>query len=133
MNPPFLRKTLSEKNGVGNLDQFSSNEHPQMQQMLNNGLGLYFISSTSGTGRAIHFLLKIHKLILGGIIIYLSLTAMTIVWKLTNMTKMEVVDTAIGPHVIVFFGLFYGEFKRNILKGSGSMVGVSIVKPLLIP
>jgi hypothetical protein len=131
--PTFFRTTPIEKDLSNLFEQF------QIRQALNAELNVYGIVSTSGSGRAIPILIKLPHLskikgfFIFGIIIYPGLSAMTTVWRLTNMTAGTVVDVGVGPHVVVFLGIGFATYKRIIFGGAGSMYGISIVQPFIFP
>jgi len=135
--PPF-QTPCSDKNIIGYLKQMDSEEQLQLQQLFDAQVGLYGIVSSSGSGHAIPILIKIPHLKLkgfffAGIIINTGLSALTNVWKLTNLTSGEIIDFGVGPHVVIFIGIGYATYKRILLGGAGSMFGASIIQPTIIP
>ena len=138
-NTSFVKTTILEKNILDSLKQINTEGQLQTQPALNLSLGIYVIASTSGVGNTIHLLLKSPHIknskgiFFAGVIFNLGLTAVTTVWKLTNSTGKKVVDIGLGPHVVVFVGLGYSTYQRNIKGGAGSFIGVSITKPLIFP
>jgi len=137
--PNLSARAALEENVSSYLELLSTEAQQQVQQAAAAGVSTYIIYSSSGSGRAFHVFLKIPHLrnskgfFLAGIIVYTGLTALTVVWKLTNGTARVIVDTGIGPHVVQLTGIGYSSFKRNLAGGSGSMVAVSFKQPTLTP
>lgn len=111
----------------------------QVQQAMANETNGYLIYTSSGSGSSLHVLVKIPHLrnskgfCLGGFIMYTGLTALTVVWRIANGSASDVVDTRIGPHVVVFTGFGYSFFLRNKKGGSGRIIGVCLTQPSIIP
>jgi hypothetical protein len=128
-----------EKNVLNSLKLYYDQEQRHLYQSLNTSLGLYGIVSSSGTGHAIHLLLKTPHIrnskgfFIAGVILYTGLTALTTVWQLTNGTNIKIVDIGVGPHIVIFIGFGYSMFKRNIKGGAGKIIGVTVIKPLIFP
>ena len=115
----------------------------QLSHPLKTQLGLYAIISSSGAGLAFHGFFKIPHIrnqkgfFIATIILYPGLTAFTTVLQyttnVTNGTAWKIVDSRLGPHIVVFIGLGFSMFKRSIIGGKGKMFGVTLFKPHIYP
>jgi hypothetical protein len=128
-----------QRNLLDYLEFFNADTQQQVRQTSTAKLDMYLVFSTSGTGNTFHMLLKIPHLrnskgiFFAGVIVNTGVTAMTMVWRMTNATNGTLVDAQIGPHVVVFLGIGYSTYNRNLRGGSGSMLAVSPLQPFLLP
>jgi hypothetical protein len=137
---PISSHSPQEQDLSSYLACFDTDTLQSIHQAQAAGLDMYVVFSTSGTGRAIHLLLKIPHLrnsrgvFVFGMIVYSGLTAMTTVWRLQNGTNGTLVDAQIGPHGVMFIGVGYSTYNKNFKgSGAGTMLGVSPLQPFLFP
>jgi hypothetical protein len=137
--PASSLQNIPQENPFDYLKNCSTETQQQVHQALTAGLDMYLVFSTSGTGHTFHMLLKIPHLrnskgiFFAAMIVNTGLTAMTTVWRMNNATNGTLVDAQIGPHVVVFLGIGYSTYNRNLRGGSGSMLAVSSLQPFLLP
>lgn len=118
---------------------FDEDVQQRIRQSLENGLSIYLTFSTSGLGKAhrIYFpfllrILKPHGIFFAALIFYSGISALTTIWEWNIGTGIQIVDGAVGPHLIFIVGLGYTSAKRNIGDGKGRIVAVSLTKPLIL-
>jgi len=118
---------------------FDEDVQQRIRQSLENGLSIYLTFSTSGLGKArrIYFpfllrILKPHGIFFAALIFYSGISALTTIWEWNIGTGIQIVDSAVGPHLIFIVGLGYTSAKRNIGDGKGRIVAVSLTKPLIL-
>jgi len=133
-----LATDMVEKKVSSYMETLNTETQQQIQQAVAANISVYIIYSSSGSGHALHFFVKVPHLrnskgiVFAGFIMHTGLTALTMVWRLTNGTR-KVVDVGIGPHMLTFIGIGYSSFNRIWKGGGGSMLAVCFRQPQLTP
>ncbi len=110
----------------------------EVESALQAGLTLYLTVSSSKERKAFHIffplllrIIKVKGLFLMGLIIHRTLSASTIVFKLSLGTPIPIKSEK-GRHVIFLLGVGYTNMGRPFYSGSGELVAFSLTKPLII-